>query len=215
MSTLPVSSSSPREPALVCIIDDEPAVRNLAEKILTLHGYRVQGYSSAKDFFAKFDEAATSCVITDLRMPEVDGLELQRRLKERGCTASIIVLSGFADVKSTVRAMEEGALTLLEKPYSPDELTTAVDRAVALTRSRRTEEANVSAVRVRLKQLTPDEVDVLNCMITGIPNKAIASQLNLSMRTVDRRRQAVLMKMDVSSPAELAALMAQLKREGS
>jgi two-component system response regulator FixJ len=198
------------EPLTVCVIDDDDAVRELTRKILESGGYRVRSYASADAFFAEFDEAATACIVTDLRMPDVDGVALQRRLRECGSSVSVVVLSGYADVRTTVRLMEDGVCTLLEKPYAPDELKGAVGRAVAQTRSRRKSHDRVRAAQSRIDQLSPEERDVLQCVVAGLPNKAIALKLQLSPRTVDRRRQAVLSKMGVQSAAELATLVSQL-----
>jgi two-component system response regulator FixJ len=202
---------SATEPSLICVVDDDDAVRHLTENILRSHGFRVRSYATADAFLAEFDESATACIVSDLRMPEVDGEQLQRRLKERGSIVSIVVLSGYADVRTTVRLMEDGIATLLEKPYAPDELTAAVERAVAQTLDRRKKQGAVRAAQLRLDRLTDEERDVLECIVAGLPNKAIAMKLGLSMRTLDRRRQTVLAKMDVSSPAELATVVSRFK----
>lgn len=201
------------EKPLVCVIDDEVAVGKLAREILQSSGFAVQNYSSAKDFLNAFDEGATSCIVTDLRMPDLDGMQLQRRLKEMESNVAVVVLTGFADVRTAVRIMEDGALTLLEKPYQPNELLTAVQRAVSVTQSRRTRKDKLQTARRQLEQLTDDERNVMNCVVAGLPNKAIALKLGLSMRTVDRRRQAVLTKMRVQSSTELATLVGQLKAQ--
>lgn len=196
---------------LVCIVDDESAVRNLVGEILESRGLAARSYATAEKFLAEFDEAATSCVITDMRMPSLDGLQLQQRLNALGSVVAVVVLTGYADVRTTVRLMEDGALTLLEKPFQPEELLAAVERAIAVTGTRRRRRDELRTAQRQLEQLTSDERLVLDCMIAGLPNKAIAMKLELSMRTVDRRRQGVLTKMAARSAAELAALVSQLK----
>lgn len=200
---------------LVCIVDDEGPVRNLVGEILESRGLAVRSYASAEEFLAEFDEAGTSCVITDMRMPRLDGLQLQQRLNSLGSVVAVVVLTGYADVRTTVRLMEDGALTLLEKPFQPAELLAAVERAIAVTEARRRRRDELRSAQSQLDQLTTDERIVLDCMIAGLPNKAIAIKLGLSMRTVDRRRQGVLTKMSAKSPTELAAIMSQLKAHSS
>lgn len=198
---------------LVCVIDDEDAVRDLVREILELRGFDVRNFACGQEFLENFDESQTSCVVTDLRMPRIDGLELQQQLNAAGSIVSVVVLTGYADVRMAVRLMEDGALTLLEKPFQHDELTTAVQRAIAVTEARRARRDALRQIHGQLEQLTEDERAVLDCMIAGLPNKAIAMRLGLSMRTLDRRRQGVLTKMAVQSPTALAALVAQLRSQ--
>ena len=206
---------SPHRKRLVCIVDDDSAVRELTRRVLESAGFAVATYPSAEEFLAKFDEEATSCIATDLRMPNVDGMQLQKRLHDLGSIVSLVVVSGYADVRTTVRLMEEGAMTLLEKPYLPDELVAVIKRAVASTETRRKKRDELQAARHQLEQLTDEERAVLDYVIAGLPNKAIALKLEISLRTVDRRRQALLTKMAVQSPTELAALVARLKAKQS
>ena len=123
----------------------------------------------------------------------------------------MIVLTAHADVKTAVRLMEEGATTLLEKPFQPDDLYAAVDRAVRATVARRSAEEKLAEARRNFAELTADEREVLECMVAGLANKTISSQLHLSMRTVDRRRRSVLTKMECDSVSELATLIARLR----
>jgi FixJ family two-component response regulator len=124
-----------KEDAAVCVIDDEEAVRDLARQILNSHGITVRSYASAEEFLADFDESTTSCVVTDLRMPKIDGLQLQHHLSEIGSLVSMVVVTGYADVRTAVRLMQDGAVTLLEKPYEPANLIAAVERAIARTQA--------------------------------------------------------------------------------
>jgi two-component system response regulator FixJ len=199
-------------PPLVCVVDDDPAVLELTCGVLRTHGFDVRGYDGAEEFLAQLDEKNVACVVTDLQMPNVDGGELLQRLRARVNVVSVIVVTAHADVRTAVRLMEEGATTLLEKPFQPDELFAAVDRAVRATQSRRIAEERLAEARRNFAELTPDEREVLECMVAGAANKAIAAQLHLSMRTVDRRRRAVLTKMEVDSVSELAALVTKLRQ---
>ncbi len=203
---------TPETPPLVCVVDDDPAVLELTCGVLRTYGFDVRGYDGAEEFLAALDEKNVACVVTDLRMPNVDGGELLQRLHARVGVVSVIVVTAHADVRTAVKLMEEGATTLLEKPFQPNELFAAVDRAVRATQSRRVAEERLAEARRHFAELTADERDVLECMVAGAANKSIASQLDLSMRTVDRRRRAVLTKMKVDSVSELAALVTKLRQ---
>ncbi|HZZ73797.1 MAG TPA: response regulator [Pirellulales bacterium] len=196
--------------ARVCVVDDDAPVRTLACRILEGHGYAVTGYKSADDLLRDFNDAEIDCIVTDLKMPAVDGLEFQRRLAQLGSVVSLVVLTAYADVRTTVRLMQEGAISLLEKPYNPAELVEAVAGAVSKTQARRRERDKVRIAHDRVAKLTPEERKVMKCIVDGSPNKAIALRLDMSMRTVDRRRQSVLYKMAVNSVSELAKLVAKI-----
>lgn len=203
---------TPEASPLVCVVDDDPAVLELTCGVLRTQGFDVRGYGGAEEFLAALDEKNVACVVTDLRMPNVDGGELLQRLHARVGVVSVIVVTAHADVRTAVKLMEEGATTLLEKPFQPNELFAAVDRAVRTTQSRRVAAERLAEARRHFAELTADERDVLECMVAGAANKSIASQLDLSMRTVDRRRRAVLTKMKVDSVSELAALVTKLRQ---
>jgi two-component system response regulator FixJ len=203
---------TPEAQPLVCVVDDDPAVLELTCGVLRTYGFDVRGYDGAEEFLAALDEKNVACVVTDLRMPNVDGGELLQRLHARVGVVSVIVVTAHADVRTAVKLMEEGATTLLEKPFQPNELFAAVERAVRATQSRRVAEERLAEARRHFAELTADERDVLECMVAGAANKSIASQLDLSMRTVDRRRRAVLTKMKVDSVSELAALVTKLRQ---
>lgn len=209
--TLEPESHPPDIPPLICVVDDDPTVLDLTCKVLEARGYEVRGYEGAEQFLEQLDEARLACVVTDLRMPNVDGGELLQRLRKRAALVSVIVLTAHADVKTAVRLMEEGATTLLEKPFQPDDLYAAVDRAVRATVARRNAEEKLAEARRNFAELTADEREVLECMVAGLANKTISSQLHLSMRTVDRRRRSVLTKMECDSVSELATLIARLR----
>lgn len=194
----------------VCVIDDDDPVRMVARQLLESGGIKVRDFESAQEFLSHYKEAEISCVVTDLRMPGMDGNELLDRLQSLGSQASIVVLSAHADVRSAVRLMESGALTLLEKPYEPAELLAAVTRGIQRTAERRALHESVQRTRESLAELSAEERAVVDGIVAGLPNKAIALKLDISTRTVDRRRQAVFGKMGIGSPAELAAQIAQL-----
>ena len=201
------------EDGYICLIDDEPTVANAAAALLRQAGYAVRCYSDALAFLADWREDRTLCVITDLKMPVLSGLELQQRLREMASVVPLVVLSGHADVRTAVRMMEDGAISVLEKPYDPVEFLQVVQRAVTRGVQTRSEQQSTLSIISRFQQLTVEERQALDLMLTGLPNKAIALRLDVSMRTVDRRRRTVMSKMGVDSISELAMLVARLPQD--
>ncbi len=195
------------ENAAIFVVDDDEAVLLSVKAMLSQHGYQARGYHSAGDFLAEAPIDSPGCVVTDLQMPEISGIELQQRLHVINSLLAVVVVTGVADVPTTVAIMERGAITLLEKPYDHTELVQAVQRGLAISHERWLKKRSKQSVLDQLASLSDDERSVLECMLTGQPNKAIANRLNLSMRTIDRRRQAVLEKMGTHSAPELALLL--------
>jgi FixJ family two-component response regulator len=191
----------------IYVVDDDEAVLLSVQAMLNQHGYSCRCYLTAEEFLRDAPRDQPGCVITDLQMPEISGVELQKRLLADESPLSVVVVTGVADVPTTVALMERGAVTLLEKPYNHDDLVNAVERGLEVSRLRWLEKHNRQTVVDRLATLSEDERRVMECMLTGQPNKAVAHRLELSMRTVDRRRQAVLEKMAVRTAPELALLL--------
>lgn len=198
-------------PPLVCIVDDEDLPRKFVQDLLESHGFAVRSFASAEELLAKYDESAIDCIVTDLRMPGIDGVQLQQRLKASGAIVAVVVLSGAADVPTAVKLMENGAVTLLPKPFPSVDLISAVRRSVQITQERRKMQNKLRTLQRSLEQLTDEERAVLDCMLAGLTNKGTALKLALSMRTLNRRRLAVFTKMAVQSSTELATLMAELR----
>jgi FixJ family two-component response regulator len=191
----------------IYVVDDDEAVLLSVQAMLKQHGYSCRSYLTAAEFLRDAPRDQPGCVITDLQMPEITGVELQQRLVADQSPLAVVVVTGVADVPTTVALMERGAVTLLEKPYNHDDLVHAVERGLQLSRTRWLERQSRQSVVDRLATLSDDERRVMECMLTGQPNKAVAHRLELSMRTVDRRRQAVLEKMGVRTAPELALLL--------
>jgi two-component system, LuxR family, response regulator TtrR len=191
----------------VYIVDDDEAVLLSVKAMLSQHGYQSRGYLSAQEFLAEAPIDCPGCVITDLQMPVISGVELQQRLLAAKSFLSVVVVTGVADVPTTVALMEKGAITLLEKPYDHHRLVQAVERGLSLSREQWLRARSEQSTRQRLESLTEEETRVMECILTGQPNKAIAHRLGLSMRTVDRRRQSVLEKMEVRTAPELGLLL--------
>lgn len=198
---------------LIYIIDDVPEIVDLGRRILeAAGGFSCRGFTDVDDLLAQFAPHMVDCVVADLKMPH-DGGELHRQIAQQDPLLSFVFISGYADVRTAVRLMQQGAVTLVEKPFTSEELVTEVRKGAERTRQLRSRQADRLDAAARLASLSPDEREVLNCLVEGIPNKSIAQKLSLSPRTVDRRRQEVLQKMDVDSVVKLAGLVTRLQTE--
>ncbi len=166
-------------------------------------GLPTASFASGEEFIARYKQDRPGCLITDVRMLGMSGLELQDALKQRGITLPVIVITAHARTRLTVRAMKQGAVTLLEKPYEDDDLWDAVREALKLDEQLRHNHKRREEQRRRLATLTDKEREVLDEILAGHPNKVIARQLDVSLRTVENRRQKVFAKMQANSVAEL------------
>lgn len=191
----------------VYLIDDDSTVLRSQVELLTAAGRQVSSFLSAENFLSELSDEPAGCVITDLKMSGMSGLDLQRTLIAENSLLPVVVVSGHANVASTVQLMENGALTLLQKPYDARGFLDAVERALDQFVENRDRAVELRSVQQRLDTLTTEEMSVLQLMICGRPNKVISTELEISMRTVDRRRSIVLEKMQVESAPELARLV--------
>lgn len=189
----------------VHVVDDDAAVRNSLRLLLEASGFAVETHASATAFLAAAPGLA-GCVLTDVRMPEMDGLDLQRRLREHGVSLPVIVMTGQGDIPVAVQAMKAGAVDFLEKPLDLDRLLAAVRGALA--QSRRLREASLTAAEAagRLAALTPREREVLDLLVEGRPNKGIANALGASPRTIEVHRARIMEKLQARSLPELVRL---------
>jgi two-component system, LuxR family, response regulator FixJ len=174
--------------------------------LLESAGYAVRAYDSAVAFLQAASDRTAGCVLTDVQMPELNGLELQRRMSEQGIRLPVIVMTGHGDVPIAVEAMKAGAADFLEKPFGDEQLLTAVSGAVAISRRVRDEAAAVADTMRRLATLTPREREVLGHLVAGQPNKTIAYDLGSSPRTVEVHRARVMEKMGARSLPELVRM---------
>jgi len=190
----------------VHVVDDDAAVRDSLRVLLSSAGFPVRTYDSATAFLAAAAGLA-GCVLTDVRMPQMDGLELQQRLSQRDIHLPVIVMTGQRDIPLAVRAMKAGAVDFLEKPFDEASLLDAVRRALAESkRIEETDSAAAEAIR-RLAALTAREREVLQLRVTGLPTKAIANKLGASPRTVEVQRARVFEKLHAHSLPELVRLV--------
>lgn len=192
---------------VVHLIDDDEGVRHSLAFLLTTSGFAVRVYASAQAFLDGSDSAQPGCVITDIRMPGLDGLELLRALNSRGAAFPVVVMTGHGDVPIAVEAMKAGAVDFLEKPFGDDVLLNAVRSAVERQARDSERDAEVRAARAKLELLSARERDVLERLIAGLPNKSIANEIGISPRTVEVHRAHVMSKMGVGSLSELVRLV--------
>lgn len=195
---------------IVYIVDDDRSVRTSVARLLESSGYEVRTFASATDYLDRIDPDAHGCLLLDLRMPGIDGLELQNRLLRGGTFRPIIFLTGQGTVPETVAAMKAGATDFLEKPADPDELIRAVRTAIETDRMRRRELAEMSEIQDRVSLLTPRERQVFERVVQGRLNKQIAHELGVSEKTVKVHRGRVMEKMKTASLADLARIAERL-----
>jgi len=196
--------------ALVHVVDDDPAVRDSLGFLLDSAGIGVRTYGSAAEFLAAAPTIHTGCVLTDVRMPDIDGLALQRRLCELGNRLPVIVMTGHGDVPIAVEALKTGAADFLEKPFDDEHLLRAVREALKASEATHEKICAAEAVRTRLASLTPREREVLDRLVDGLPNKTIAYDLGTSPRTVEVHRARVMDKMAARSLPELVRMVVGL-----
>ena len=198
--------------AVVHLIDDDEGVRHSLAFLLTTAGLAVRVHESATAFLAAFPNVQPGCIVTDLRMPGIDGLELQRRLKERHANLPVIVMTGHADIGLAVQAMKAGAIDFIEKPFDDEVMLAAIRTALDRYNEIGLRDAEIAGIRSKLQMLSPRERDVVAGLVNGLPNKTIAYDLNLSARTVEVHRANAMSKMGASSLSSLVrmALLAGL-----
>lgn len=195
----------------VFVVDDDPSAMESVVAVLDAHGYVCRAYRSAESFLAKYDPAPYQprCLVTDLAMPGMSGLELHRELGQRGWSIPTVVVSGYADVRSTVQFMQEGAVTVLEKPYMTDELLNAIRAALADASRSANRAESLDRLNEEFAMLTDAECAVVDRLLSGQTNKAMAIDLGVAVRTIEHRRQRVYAKLGVDNVAQLAMKIAE------
>ena len=199
------------EAPTVFVIDDDPSIRSALERLVASVGLNCQTFATADEYLAKMDPAAPGCLIVDMRLPGLNGFELQEHLNRDGYHPPIIFLTAYGDIKTTVRAMKHGAVDFLTKPFHEQELLDAIRQSVERDREGRRKHAELSRRQAQYKSLTPRERQVLALVVTGHLNKQIAAELNLSESTVKLHRGEVMQKMEAHSLAELVSIVADLE----
>ena len=184
------------------LVDDDEGIRRSASFMLRTSGYLVKTYASGVEFLDAAKDAAAGCVLLDVRMPGMDGLAVQRTLKERGILLPVIVMTGHGDISVAVEAMKGGAVDFIEKPFEKTTLIGAIESGFERLEQAGRRHARSEEAQARLNVLTPREVDVLKGLVRGHPNKTIAYDLGISPRTVEIHRANLMTKLEVASLSE-------------
>jgi two-component system, LuxR family, response regulator FixJ len=192
--------------AVVHLIDDDDGVRQSLAFLLTAAGLAVRVHDSASAFLKVLPTLQPGCIVSDVRMPDIDGLELQRRLKSLHINLPVIIMTGHADVPLAVQAMKAGAIDFIEKPFDDELMISAIRAALDLYDKTGFREAEIARIKSRLNTLSPREHEVLTGLLAGHPNKTIAFDLGLSPRTVEVHRANVMTKMGTTSLSELVRM---------
>ncbi len=191
---------------LIFLVDDDDAVRTSLHALLETAGYRTAQFESGTDFLEFTEIGVGACVLLDVKMPGPDGLEVQRRLNDRGETLPVIILTGHGDIAMAVQAMRAGAVDFLEKPLSREQLLTSVARAIDIDDSVRQDQRERSEIGTRLGELTTRERQVLERLVLGRTNKFVARELGISARTIEVYRRNVMLKMGADSLSHLVRM---------
>lgn len=194
------------EASSVYLIDDDEDFRDLVVALLDVAGIRVRAFASGPEFLAVAPSLTSGCVLTDLRMPGMDGLELQQRLHELGVELPLLMMTGQGDVPTAIKALKAGAADFIEKPFKEQALLDAIAAAIESGRRASQRRAEIAAINGRLKTLTQRETEVLAGLVEGHPNKVIAHQLGMSSRTVEVHRAHIMDKTGAKSLSELVRM---------
>lgn len=195
---------------VIAVIDDEESIRKALTRLLATAGLEALAFSSAEEFLTNAEDQHVSCVISDLRMPGIDGLHLQVALAERMPYVGIVFLTGHADVSASVTAMKSGAVDFLEKPVKRAELLEAIGRASRRTHSAELDVSQLNQLRRRYAELTPRERQVFALVSVGLLNKQVAAELGAAEKTIKQHRGAVMVKMNANSLADLVMMADRL-----
>jgi len=191
---------------VVHVVDDDEAVRRSLAFLLRSEEFSVHEYESASQLLEGVEDGIPGCIVTDARMPDIDGLEFLRRLKVRGQSVPVILMTGNADLPMAIWAMKAGAVDFIEKPFDDERILGAVQEAMRGLEQRKHRNARVSDARTRIAELSEREREIMDGLVAGKPNKVIAGDLDISPRTVEIHRARVMAKVGVRSLPELVRL---------
>ncbi len=195
---------------LVMVVDDDSGIRNAMRALLKSVGLESMQYPSAQEFLAAYQPSQPGCLVLDIRMPGMSGLELQQQLNLRGAVIPVIFMTGHGDIPMAVEAMQHGAFDFLQKPFRDQDLLDRIQRAIVKDGELRQSLGEHARIKTHLESLTPREREVLDLMTQGKQNKVIAQDLGVSPRTIEIHRARVMEKMNAQSVAELVRMMLDL-----
>ena len=204
----------PRNP-IIMVVDDDAGVRNAMRSLLKSVGLESVQYASAQEFLTAYQPSQPGCLVLDIRMPGMSGLELQQQLNLSGAVIPVIFMTGHGDIPMAVEAMQHGAFDFLQKPFRDQDLLDRIQRAIVKDAELRQSLGEHARIKTHLESLTPREREVLDLMTQGKQNKSIAQDLGVSPRTVEIHRARVMEKMNAQSVAELVRMMLDLDHAAS
>ena len=196
---------------IVFVVDDDPLIRDGLRSLIKSVGLHVETFGSSREFMQRKPPDAPGCLVLDVRLPGLSGLDLQRELNESNIRIPIIFMTGHGDIPMSVRAMKNGALEFLTKPVRGQDLLDAVQQAIARDRAARQERAKMADLRTRFDSLTPREREVLDLIVAGLLNKQIAGELNIEEVTIKTHRAHIMQKTHAESLAHLVRMNEELK----
>jgi len=193
--------------AMVLVIDDDQSMRKSLERLLDAARYKVELFKSASEFLSRSAHAGPSCVIVDVRMPELNGIDFQKALIEGGREEQLVFITGHGDVPMCAKAMKAGAVDFLPKPFKPRQLLESVERALTRSVEQRRRESEKNHAGGLLERLTPREYQVMQLVATGMLNKQVGGELGMAEKTVKTHRAHVMQKLGITSVAELMVVL--------
>jgi FixJ family two-component response regulator len=196
-------------PPILYVVDDDPALCGAVAELLRGLDFEVRPFHCAEEFLAGVEPSRPGCVVLDVRLPGMDGLELQQRMLQGDIPLPVIVLTAYAETSLTVRSLQSGAITVLEKPFRREELVSAIREGVQLSRQQRRRQRYHESLEKRLRLLSEGDRTVLRLMLQGHKNRAIAQRLQVSLRTVENRRRRIFTVMQAASLAELTRMIVE------
>lgn len=200
--------------SIVYLVDDDRMARESLKWLIESANIPVKEFEGGMSFLEYYQPGLPGCALLDVRMPDINGMELHARLKQKGATLPVIIVTGHADVSMAVRAMKAGAYDFIEKPYNDALMLERIQSAIAYDLDNQKNRERVGEIRDRFSQLTPREQEVMSCVLKSMQNKMIASELGISIKTVELHRANLMSKMQATSPTELVrlALIADLEQ---
>lgn len=197
--------------ATIFIVDDDPAIRDSLSWLIETIGYPVRTFASAQAFLDAYEPWMPGCLILDVRLPGMSGLQLQQKMQAKNIRLPVIIISGHGDVPMAVKAMQQGAQVFLEKPFRDQDLLDNIQEAVEADARNRKKDAEFASITRCIESLTPREKEVMELMVSGHPNREIARQCDISVKTVEVHRARVMDKMQADSLPDLVQMVLSLK----